>query len=151
MTQHTQKMRTIKFKNGAVMRVSETLALPYIESGKAHYVPKSTLKSFWKNQGKLEFNNAYLEKFNFGKDQDKNFLHKESNGKVYAYLLRKVKEKVEVITPEKKEIKKLSWWQKLTNAIGISHFEPKEVVIIEGKLKLVQYPMYQRFLVGIQN
>ena len=151
MTQQTQKMRTIKFKNGAVMRVSESLALPYIESGEAHYVPKSTLKSFWKTQDKLEKNNSYLEKYDFSKEQDKNFLHKESNGKVYAYLLRKVKVKVEAIIPEKKEIKKLSWWQKLTNAIGISHFEPKEVIIEEGKLKLVKTPMYQRFLVGIQN
>lgn len=145
----TQKMKTIKFKNGTVMRVTETLAQPYLDSGEAHCVPKSTLKSFWKTQARLERNNDYLEKFDFSDKQDKNFLHKEADGKVFAYLFRKTKEKVEDIIPEKKE-KKLKWWQKLTNTIGITHFEPKEVILEKDKLKLVSYPMYQKFLVGIQ-
>lgn len=144
------KMKTIKFKNGAVMRVTESMALLYIDSGEAHYVPKSTLKRFWKTQDKLERNNTYLENFDFSKEQDQNFLHKEEDGRVFAYLFRKNREKIEEYTPEKKGVKKLKWWQKLGNAIGLSNFEPKEIILQEQGLKITSYPMYQRFFVGVQ-
>lgn len=145
------KMVTVKFKNGAVLRLPEELGKLSIQRGEAHYVSKSCLKRFWRIQSKLEANHEHLKNKNFSKDQERNFLHKEVNGEVFAYLHRRDEERVEKIIPEKKGIKKLTWLQRLTNSLGLTHLEPKEIVLEQAKVKIVTYPVYQRFLYGIDK
>lgn len=145
------KMVTVKFKNGAVMRISEELGKLALEREGAHYVSKSCLRRFWKLHDKIEANQEYLKNKDFSKDQEKNFLHKEVNGEVFAYLHVRDEERVEDIIPEKKEIKELSWFQRLTNSIGATQLKPKEIVVEQAKVRLVTYPVYQRFLYGIDE
>lgn len=144
----TEKLITVKFVSGAVMRVSKSLALPFIEKGEAHPVKKSCLKAFWNKENQLQVNNALLQTHDFSKKQDRNFVHKEDDGKVYAYLFKKERQVIEKYTPEKKETKKLNLLQRIGNYLGLTQFEPKTVIIENEKIKVISYPMYQRFLIN---
>ena len=143
------KLKTIKFNNGVVMRMLEAKAEEYISKGEAIPASKKSLRKFWKLHDKIKENNEYLASFDFSKDQDKNVLHKEEDGKTFAYLFRRNLQKVEAIVPEQKGKEKLPWYKRLSNYLGLSHFEAQEIILEEGKAKMIIYPRYQKFLVGV--
>lgn len=142
-----QKMMCIKFPNGAIFRVSQILAEAEVLAGKAVYTTKSALHSFWKTQAKLKSNEKALKSFDFSQNQEANFLHKEENGKTFAYLKRGEKRRIEKV-PQKETTRKKKWWEKALETITLGAFKPNVVVMEGGELQIVSYPIYQKFYVG---
>lgn len=148
---HTNKMLCIKYLNGLHVRLLKHIADMEVQEGKAKYTSKSALYHFWKMQRKLQVNDLALKSFDFSNNQEINFLHKEEdNGKTYAYLKRGEKQSIEPVSPKEKT-RKPKWWEKALETITFGVFKPTLVTLEGGKLQIVSYPVYQRFLVGVTN
>lgn len=147
-------MKCIKYPNGLHIRISERLANMEVEAGKATFTTKSALYHFWKTQGRLQANDKALKSFDFSNKQEENFLHKEENGNTYAYLKRGNKESIKPVAPATEVIdRKPKWWEKVLQKVSLGVFKPKvtEIVKHDIRLKVINYPVYQRFLVGVTN
>lgn len=145
-------MKCIKYPNGLHVRVYKHIADMEVEAGKATFTTKSALYHFWKTQGRLQANDNTLKSFDFSNKQEENFLHKEDNGNTYAYLKRKVREVIEPVPPTTEVIdRKPKWWEKVLQKVSLGVFKPQVTEVVEHgiRLKVIKYPVYQRFLVGV--
>lgn len=144
------KFKCIKYPQGTVIRVPEEIARQAVEAGTAHYVSKRYAKTMHKKVQKITKNQEILEKYDFSKDQELNFLHKDGN-KTYAYLHRK--DVVDyVVKNSKEQVKKKSWWQKILAKVDSflgTKLSPKEVQVTDDLVQITT-PRYQRYLVAIQ-
>lgn len=147
--QLSSKLKCIKYPNGLHVRISERLANMEVEAGKATFTTKSALYHFWKTQGRLQANDKTLASFDFSNKQEVNFLHKEEdNGNTYAYLKRGERRTIEPVPP-KEETRKPKWWERVLETVTLGVFKPTLTKLEGGKLQVVSYPVYQRFLVGV--
>jgi hypothetical protein len=143
------KFKCIKYPQGTIVRVPDEIASQAVASGQAHYVSKGHAKSMYKRVQKISQNQEILEKHDFSKEQNLNFLHRDGK-KTYAYLHKK--DHVDYVLKGSKELKrKRSWWQRLLskvdNILG-TKLAPQEVQITPDLVQ-VTTPRYQRYLVAI--